>query len=80
MTVLAKERNKVAEETTKILREAAEACSAQAVREVQQHRLVLTVMENGHIVEISPEGARRILKKLASPKLGLTKGTIISYR
>jgi protein-tyrosine-phosphatase len=73
-------RHKLDEETTKILQEAAKECSAQAVRQVRQHKLVLTVAEHGQIVEISPEGDRKVLKDLPSPRLGLTRGTTISYR
>jgi hypothetical protein len=79
MTVAAKKR-KLAEETTRILREAAAEGSAEAVRQVQEHGLVLTVVEDGFVVEIDPDGTRRILKKVASPRLGLTEGMTFTYR
>ena len=73
-------KRKQQEETTGILREAAAVSSAEAVRQVQEHHLVLTVAEKGYMVEIAPDGTRRVLKKLASPRLGLTKGMVLAYR
>lgn len=71
---------KLEEETPRILREAAAESSAQAVRQVHQHRLTLTVVEQGRVVEVAPDGTRTIKKELASPRLGLTKGMVLAYR
>jgi hypothetical protein len=73
-------KRKVEEETTAILREAAKAGSAQAVRQARERGLVLTVVEDGHIVEIAPDGSRRILKAMASPRPSPPPGTILDFR
>jgi len=68
------------EEDTQILRAAAAESSAIAVRQVREHHLPLTVAEHGRIVEVSPDGTRMVLKKIAPSRLGLTKGTTLPYR
>lgn len=68
------------EEDTQILRAAAAESSAMAVRQVREHRLPLTVAEQGRIVEVAPDGTRTVLKELRASRLGLAKGTILTYR
>ncbi len=73
-------KHKRDEETLHILREAARIASEHAVQQVHQHRLVLTVAEDGYIVEIAPDGSRKALKKLKSPRPDLPKGMVLAYR
>ena len=73
-------KHKQVEEDTQILRTAAAESSAQAVRQVREHRLPLTVVEKGNIVEVAPDGTRTLLKELPSARLGLAKGMILAYR
>ncbi len=73
-------KQKREEEDTQILRTAAAESSAQAVQQVRQHRLSLTVAEQGRIVEVAPDGSRKVLKELRSARLGLAKGTVLTYR
>lgn len=71
---------KLEEENVRILREAAAESSAQAVRQVHQHHLPLTVAEQGQVVEVAPDGTRTVKKLLASPRLALAKGMVLAYR
>lgn len=71
---------KLDEENTGLLREAALESSAQAVRQVRQHRLPLTVAVNGQLVEEAPDGTRVVKKELAASKLGRVKGLVLAYR
>lgn len=68
------------EEDTQILRAAAAESSAIAVRQVREHRLPLTVAEHGRIVEVAPDGTRTVLKEILPSRLGLAKGTTLTYR
>lgn len=71
---------KLKREDTQIHRIAAAKCSAQTVQQVRQHRLSLTVAEQERVVEVAPDGSRKVLKELPASRLGLAKGTILTYR
>ena len=56
------EPTKVDEETTDILQQAATAASAKAVQDAWAAGLSITIMEEGQLVSIAPDGTKTILR------------------
>ena len=68
------------EETVPILRAAAAASSALAIRQAREHGLTVTVAEGNRIVKVAPNGTTTEVKVLAPSGAYLAKGSKVRNR
>ena len=68
------------EETVTILRAAAAASSALAIRQAREHGLTVTVAEGNRIVKVAPNGTTTEVKVLAPSGAYLAKGSKVRNR
>lgn len=70
---------KLDEETTQIVEQAALEASRDAVRQVRERGLPLTVVADGRVVKTYSDGRTVIKSSVGASKLKLTKGTILVF-